>query len=162
MSQDRDEAEGALRAAVRLLAARPLTRRELIDRLVKRRFEEPIARAAADELERRGLLSDRRAAESAARTQVERGAARGLAEEKLLARGVDRATARRAVSDAAGNRDEAAAALALARKRVRLCPPGLKPESIRRRVFAYLARRGYDEQTATETVERAVAEILPR
>jgi hypothetical protein len=91
----------AMAAGVRLLAARSLTRHELVERLVKRRIDRGAAAAAADELERKGLLSDRAAAASAARSQIERGTARGLVEEKLLARGIGGATARRAVGDAA-------------------------------------------------------------
>ncbi len=162
MSAGDDQMAKAVSAAVRLLAARSLTRHELVDRLVKRRFDEGVARRAAESLERQGLLNDRAAAASAAHALLERGTAPGLAEDRLRDRGVDAAIARRAVRDAAGDRSEGDAALALARKRVRLCPPGLGPEAIRRRVFAWLARRGYDEETATAAVERAVSEIVPR
>lgn len=160
MSGEEDIAK-AVKAAVRLLAGRSLTRQELVTRLA-RRFDAAVAEAAADRLERERLLSDRAAADSGARSELARGASRERAAERLLARGVDHATARRAVIDAAGGRDEGEAALDLARRRVRMCPAGLEPEAIRRRVFAYLARRGYDEDTARAAVERAVGEILPR
>ena len=152
----------ALAAAVKLLAGRSLTRAELVGRLVKRRVPETIAEGAATELERKGLLSDRRAAESGAADRAVRGDAPALIEDKLRARGVDPAEARRAAAGATEGRAEAETALALARKRVRACPPDSDPESMRRRVFAYLARRGYDEDTCAAAVERAVAEVLPR
>ncbi len=151
----------AIRAAVKYLAARSLTRRELVGRLVKRGFDRTLADAAADDLGRQGLLNDRAAAQAAARRQIERGSAGTLAEDRLVSRGIDPVLARQAVSDATGDRDEASAALDLARKRVRACPPSLEPDSIRRRVFAFLARRGYDEETARSAVDRAVREIIP-
>lgn len=151
----------AFRAATKALATRALTRKALVELLVKRRHPPEAAAAAADRLERAGLLSDAAAAESIAHARAARGDAAGLIEQTLRDRGVDAPTARRALASTVGRRDESAAALALARKRVRAAPPSLSVEALRRRVFAYLARRGYEEDTAATAVERAVAEIAP-
>lgn len=150
----------ALAAAVKLLAGRSLTKAELVARLAKR-LPEDAAIGAAAELERKGLLSDRRASESDAAARAARGETRALIEDNLRARGVERVTARRAADAATEGRSEADTALTMARKRVRVCPAGLSPEAMRRRVFAYLARRGYDEDTCAAAVERAVREVLP-
>ena len=48
------------------------------------------------------------------------------------------------------------------RNRVRRSRPDLTPEVIRRRVFAFLSRRGYDEETARHAVETAADEYLGR
>jgi hypothetical protein len=59
-------------------------------------------------------------------------------------------------------RDEGSEALEIARIRVRTSPAKLAPDAIRRRVFAFLQRRGYDEETARHAVEVAAEEYLGR
>ncbi|MFM9996859.1 MAG: hypothetical protein ACKVU4_13790 [Phycisphaerales bacterium] len=152
----------ALRAATRALAARPLTRVALIELLVKRRHATEAAHAAADQLERAGFLSDQAAADAIAQSRASRGDSPALIEQKLREKGADATTARRAAASVTSGRAENATALELARKRVRAAPPSLSVEGLRRRVFAFLARRGYEEDVAAAAVERAVGEVAPR
>lgn len=151
----------ALRAATKALADRPLTRRELVALLTRRGHLPRDAEDAADRLQGSGLLSDAAAADAAAHALAARGAARDFIASRLRDRGVSDPIARRAVDGVLGDRDEAAAALELARKRARSASARLSPEAIRRRVYAWLVRRGYDEDAAADAVERAVAEITP-
>ena len=88
--------------------------------------------------------------------------ARPLLEAELLERGIDRGLADAVLHEAFVDRDEDSEALELAREKVRTSPARLTPEAVRRRAFAYLARRGFDEETARQAVEIAAEEYLGR
>jgi len=148
----------AMKAAVRALARRPMSRRELREKLAVKFDAALVDRVLAD-LERQKLLSDHAAADAIAHAQHRRGSASGLIEERLRERGIEPAAARRAVKSATEAQGDTARAFELARQRVRTAPAGLELDAIRRRVFAWLARRGYAEETCRDAVERAVEGI---
>lgn len=161
MKKNSDEFAAALRAAVAALARRPMTRREVSDFLERREHAPEIIGRVTTHLERQSLLSDRAAAEAIAHTQLRKGSASGEIRRRMLNRGVPPDVAANVSRQATEGRDDASEALRLARVRVRACPPTLSPEAIRRRVFAWLARRGYDDETCRSAVERATKEITP-
>ncbi len=85
-----DEARAA---ALRLLARREHTRRELTDKLGKRGFEPRIIGRVLDGLESDGLLDERRFAESFVRSRLDRGQGPLRIGGELRLRGVDGAVA---------------------------------------------------------------------
>ena len=136
--------ERAYQAAVRALAARARARADLARRLSARGHPVDAVRSALERLARAGFLDDMRfAAAYVSRRRGSRGSARLVAE--LLAQGVERAVAERAVGEGSGAEGAALefdAARALARRRA--AQLGHLPFEVRRRrVLAYLARRGY-------------------
>lgn len=151
----------ARREAIRLIAARAYTRRGLMDRL-RRRFDAEDAEAAVAHVEALGLIDDRAFAEAYLRGQVGEGAGSRsagprLLEAKLRQRGVEGGVARRAVTEAVSEVDLGAEALRLAERRAGLASVrALEPEVARRRVYGYLARRGFDAATCAEAVRRAI------
>jgi SOS response regulatory protein OraA/RecX len=155
----KDEFPAAWRRAVRALARRPVTRRELAS-LLGKRFGADMVKRVLDDLERQSLLSDPAAAEAIAHARARTGAATGQIEQRLLDRGVAPELARRAAKKATAHRSDEAEAFRLARERVRAAPARLSPDALRRRVFAWLARRGYDELTCQDAVERAVERVV--
>ena len=149
--------EAACRAAVRLLATRSRSRADLRRRLVQKQHPPAAADGALARLEARGLLEDRRfAREYAASHALRRGPARLLRD--LLAQGVERGTAEEAVRAALADEgvDPVSAARAVAEKRARQLAD-LPLEVRRRRLLAYLARRGFQGSEA-----RGLAEELCR
>jgi len=149
--------EAACRAAVRLLASRSRSRADLRRRLVQKQHPPAAADGALARLEARGLLEDRRfAREYAASHALRRGPARLLRD--LLAQGVERDTAEEAVRAALADEgvDPVSAARAVAEKRARQLAD-LPLEVRRRRLLAYLARRGFQGSEA-----RGLAEELCR
>ena len=149
--------EAACRAAVRLLATRSRSRADLRRRLVQKQHPPAAADGALARLEARGLLEDRRfAREYAASHALRRGPARLLRD--LLAQGVERGTAEEAVRAALADEgvDPLSAARAVAEKRARQLAD-LPLEVRRRRLLAYLARRGFQGSEA-----RGLAEELCR
>ena len=149
--------EAACRAAVRLLATRSRSRADLRRRLVQKQHPPAAADGALARLEARGLLEDRRfAREYAASHALRRGPARLLGD--LLAQGVERGTAEEAVRAALADEgvDLVSAARAVAEKRARQLAD-LPFDVRRRRLLAYLARRGFQGSEA-----RGLAEELCR
>ena len=149
--------EAACRAAVRLLATRSRSRADLRRRLVQKQHPPAAADGALARLEARGLLEDRRfAREYAASHALRRGPARLLRD--LLAQGVERGTAEEAVRAALADEgvDPVSAARAVAEKRARQLAD-LPFDVRRRRLLAYLARRGFQGSEA-----RGLAEELCR
>ncbi len=150
-------------AAIKALAGRDLTRAELIEHLAKKRHAPPVAEAALAELEELGIVDDHRvASEYVERRIAEDAPTRAMIEAELLERGIEATVAAAVLNEIVAVRDEGQEALDLARDRVRRSKPDLKPEVIRRRVYAFLARRGYDEETCRHAVETAADEYLGR
>ena len=162
MSTSDDKVQGAKDAAIKALAARDLTRRELMEFLVSRRYASATVEAAITELEVLGLVDDQRVAEAFVRSRLTGAVARDMIETELIERGVDEGIVTRVLDAMLQGRNEGNEALELARIRVRTSPAKLDPDAIRRRVFAFLQRRGYDEETARHAVEVAAQEYLGR
>ncbi|MBY6205760.1 regulatory protein RecX [Halomonas denitrificans] len=90
--------EVALReAAVRLLARREHSRRELVRKLVQKGWPDDAVQPVVDALESDGLQSDQRFAESFVRQRVGKGYGPLRIRAELAERGIDRADAGRAL-----------------------------------------------------------------
>lgn len=140
--------------ALGLLAVRSRTRRELETRLLSAGFDLEEIREELVRLEEVGLVDDERFAEAFAehaaggRLEGRRSVAASLA-----AKGVARPTIERVLEDMGS--DEEGRALELARSRVgRLA--SLPPETARRRLVSFLARRGYDLSVALGAARSAL------
>jgi len=150
--------EAAYRAAVRAQTRRPHARTELRRRLLKKQHPGAAVDAALDRLAAQELLDDRRFAEHfvATRGASGRGSVRLLQDLRRL--GVDQRVAEEAVSTAlvAEGIDEAALVRQVAERRARQL--GALPRTAkRRRLLAYLGRRGYHGAEARAVVEQVLA-----
>ena len=162
MKRTEDPVAAAKEAGLRALGTRDLTRAELVELLIKRHEPEAVD-AAVLELETVGVVDDRRVAMQYVQSRIEaEKPARAALEAELLERGVDPGLVHSVLHEAMGSRDEEEEALELARDKVRRSRPDLSAEVIRRRVYQFLARKGYDEETAKRAVERAAEEYLGR
>lgn len=142
--------EGAVVAALDrgldLLAFRDRSAVELRRALVRKGVEAGHAAAAVERLRDAGLLDDGRYARALARSRaMNAGASRRRVEQELARRGVAREVADEAIAEvwAEEGVDQSAAAIALARKRAPSLAR-LDAVSRRRRLYGFLARRGYD------------------
>ncbi len=127
---------------MRLLSHRERTRVELSRRLRSKGYDVDTVEGVLDRLSAAGLQSDERFAEVfAAEAHRSRGLSAAALQGELLRRGVERKLA----SEAATERpeDEEARARELVAARARRLPSGTPPDAQRRRLAAYLARRGY-------------------
>ena len=132
----------AKEAAYRLLSYRDRSEKEMRDRLARHGHAEEIVEEAMASLRANGYLDDARFAE---RWVANRGTTRGrraLAFE-LRQKGVDAAAAQEALSEAAGDESQRAAAREAAVRRVGERPADTSPPA-KARLAAYLQRRGFD------------------
>ncbi|MEM7629182.1 MAG: RecX family transcriptional regulator [Planctomycetota bacterium] len=145
--QSASDRVAAYQSTLRLLAVRSRTERELRDRLRMKRYPSHAVDHALARLERAGLIDDRAAAESAVRSQLAaRPTGPRLLEAKLRSRGVRGDVAGEVVAEALAGRDLAQDAERIARAHVRAVPPTFDRRGVERRVYAKLARRGYDSE----------------
>ncbi len=163
MPTRKDSIASAQDAALKLLAARDLTRQEIAERLAKKGFDTGVIEQATLALETAGAIDDERVSREFVRRRTEDdGAARALIEAELLERGVDASIVQRVLAETSDLRDEGAEALELARDRVRRSKPDLQPQMVIRRAFEHLVRKGYDEDTSRHAAEQAAREYLGR
>lgn len=147
----------ATRHALRILASRAKPKSALRRQLVLRGHEARAVDRAIERIEAAGLIDDRAFALHTAERLAERGGqARRLIENKLRQKGIDASLARDAVREAATELDEADEAIRLAQARAPRMDPRLEPEAKARRLFAWLARRGFDSGDARRAVELAL------
>ena len=135
----------AMLVGLRYLSVRPRSRREVERRLRRDRIDEAAIEHALERLEELGYLDDAQFAASFVRDRIRlRPCGTRRMQSDLLARGVSREDADRGINQAMVEEDTTEEALlrrvATARAR-RLT--GAEPAKARRRLFDYLARRGF-------------------
>jgi regulatory protein len=152
------DVEAAYRAAVRGLVARARARGDLRRRLVQKQHPPAAVDGALARLAEQGLLDDRRyaLAYAARRARGGKGPARLVVE--LVAQGVDRRTAEAGVRDALAEEriDPAAALRDVATRRAAQLSDLARPVR-KRRLLAYLSRRGYPGAAVRDLVEELLA-----
>jgi len=148
------DVEAAERAALRALARRAHARLDLQRRLVRKQHPPAAVEAALERLAIRGLLDDHRFAEQYAALRATRGKGPARLLRDLQAQGVERRTAEDAVRGALEEEgiDPALEARAVAAKRARQLS-GLPVPVRKRRLLAFLVRRGYAGMQLKELVE---------
>jgi regulatory protein len=151
-----DQASRATEAALVFLGYRPRSEKEVRDRLRRGGFEQEAIEHAIARLHEWRYLDDadfaRRWVENRT-THRPRG--RRLLQQELRHKGIDGEIARDAID--AAELDETGAAEALARRRLPSYA-GDEPAAIRRRLGAYLARRGYGYDVIRIALDRALGE----
>jgi regulatory protein len=151
-----DQASRATEAALVFLGYRPRSEKEVRDRLRRGGYEQQAIDHAISRLHEWRYLDDA----DFARRWVENRAAhrprgRRLLQQELRHKGIDTETAREAIDNV--DLDETGAAEALARRRLPAYA-GDEPAAIRRRLAAYLARRGYGYDVIRIALDRAIGE----
>jgi regulatory protein len=151
-----DQASRATEAALVFLGYRPRSEKEVRDRLRRGGYEPAAIEHAIARLHEWRYLDDA----DFARRWVENRTAhrprgRRLLQQELRHKGIDGEIARDAIDDA--DLDETGAAEALARRRLPSYA-GDEPAAIRRRLGAYLARRGYGYDVIRTALDRALGE----
>jgi regulatory protein len=150
--------ESAHSYALKLLAMRGYSTRDLRRKLERRDYSPDESAQTVESLMRSGLLDDARFAEQYARSRMVNDSASPRRVVQLLSRyGIPRALAEQAVTRVIETEqlEPSASAEALARKKA-VSLKGLEPAVARRRLFAYLARRGFDLEHIRSAVSSAI------
>jgi regulatory protein len=144
--------------ALNLLAFQARSARDLRRRLVQKGEPAEHVDRAIERLTAQGLLDDAQFARQLARSKVaSQGASRRRLQQEMFKRGVAREVADEAIAEVYEDEqvDEGVLVEEVARKRVRSLAK-LDPEARRRRLYAFLARRGYEG----EAIRRAMRAVL--
>jgi regulatory protein len=136
---------------LRLLTARPRSRAELADALLKRGIPEDVSESVLDRLNELGLINDAALAEAAVHSgHAHRGLGRRVLSTELRRRGVPDKIAREALASVHPE-DEEHRARELVRRKLR-GNTVRDPSTLARRLCAMLARKGYSEGLAWRVV----------
>jgi regulatory protein len=150
------DGEAAYRTVLRCLELRSHARRDLGRRLVRKGHPKQAVESALERATALGLLDDAAFAQDYVRTRAARGRGPLRLTRDLLAMGVERSLIDRALAvEWPEGSDGTSVPLGLATKRAAQLGPLPRPTK-RRRVLAYLARRGFSGREVTEMVERVV------
>ena len=149
---------GAYDRALNLLAFQARSARELKRRLVQKGEDPALADAAVARLVERGLLDDADYARQLTRSKVlGAGASKRRVQQELFKKGVARETADAAIAEVFEDEqvDEQAIVDDAARKKARALAK-LDPATRRRRLYGFLARKGYDGEKIRAAMRAAL------
>jgi regulatory protein len=150
------DAEAAFRTLLRALERRSFARADLARRLIRKGHPRAAVEAAVERATGLGLLDDAAFAVAFVQTRAPRGRGPSRLTRDLMTMGVERALIDRALAaEWTDGSDRGSVPLALAAKRVAQLGDLPRPVK-RRRVLAYLARRGFSGRDITELVGRLV------
>jgi regulatory protein len=144
--------------ALNMLAANPRSERELRRRLVQKGEPEARVDAALARLVASGVVNDETFARQFTRSRVlGRGASRRRVRDELFKRGVSGQAAAQAIAEVFEDEqvDETALVEAAARKKLRGLG-SVDEVTRRRRLYAFLMRRGYDSAQIRDAIARVV------
>ena len=148
--------EAAYRTVLRCLELRSYACRDLGRRLLRKGHPRQAVEAALERATGLGLLDDAAYARGYVQTRTARGRGPSRLIRDLLAMGVQRSLIDCALAaEWPEGSDRSSVPLVLATKRAAQLGP-LPRQTKRRRVLAYLARRGFSGREVTEMVERVV------
>ena len=139
----------AVRRALEFLARRRRTRAELQKQLLKA-FSEAETNAAVARIDELGYLDDESWAKDYVATSRAQGRGRSVLARELSQHGIDT----EAQLSALAEHDDLSQALAIAVKRVRSLQR-LAPEVRDRRLYAFLRRRGFNDETTKQAMDAA-------
>jgi regulatory protein len=151
-------APSAYNYALNLLSARPYATRALHRKLIQKQYSAADADDAIRRLVDNGLLDDAKYAEQYARSKIlSTGASKRRLAQDLFRKGIKGDVATSAIANVI-DQDEIDPAAVIERvARKKLAQLGnLEPVVLRRRLFAFLARRGYD----VDEIKRVVSLLI--
>lgn len=153
-----EEFRQAWESALRLLTYRERSRKELNDKLVGKKYSPSAVSAVIGKLERLELLDDEKFARLWVNSRINsKPRAAWLVGRELDQKGIAQETARRILGELIPPEREREAARQLAESRVRQYR-GEDPRTARRKLFAYLARRGFPSETIRECLDDLIGE----
>ena len=148
--------EAAFRTVLRALEVRSYAKADLGRRLQRKGHPRPAVEAALERVAQLGLLDDAAYAQTYVETRAARGRGPSRLTRDLLSMGVERGLIDRALAAHwPEGSDQSSVPMALAQKRAAQLG-SLPRQTKRRRLVAYLARRGFTGREITEIVDTVV------
>lgn len=135
-----------------LLSRRMYTKKEIINKLKKKRFSEDVLNSAIATVERYGYIDDKRFAEEWIRSRRHKEGNLSLRYE-LLSKGIEREIIDEVLDQFKDGQDEMDIALSLAYRRIELYRND-DPKSVMRKIYNFLIRHGFSSETAYKVIEK--------
>ena len=145
--------EKAKAYAFLLLKFRLRSENELYGRLKKKNFDEAVARKTVSFLKEKEFIDDNVFAKGWIRSRIKRSLGLRRIREELKTKGVDPKVVETKVEELKGDYNEKDIVRELARNRF-LRLKDLEPAAARRRVYAYLMRRGFSQDTIMDALNQ--------
>ena len=144
--------------ALNLLSARPYATRALHRKLIQKQYSAADADDAIRRLVDNGLLNDAKYAEQYARSKMlSTGTSKRRVQQDLFRKGIKGDLATNAIANVIESEEiDPEAVLARVAKKKLAQLGDLEPVVLRRRLFAFLARRGYDVDEIKAVVSRLI------
>ena len=147
----------ALDRAVRMLAERSCSRREIERKLTLARFDPDVTDLVLFKLEKENLLNDREFAMQWVHSRSRKYVAFRIRQE-LRTKGIDEDIASEILEDLS-EEDQLRQAVALAVKKIRSLQPSCEEKKWKQRITSFLVRRGYSWDLALKAFEEAMRQI---
>ncbi|MEI7905683.1 MAG: regulatory protein RecX [Candidatus Firestonebacteria bacterium] len=142
-----------------LFSKRSYTRKEISDKLKRKKYEAEVIEAIVREFEALGYLNDGRYARAyAADSKNFRSAGKKLVQMKLLQKGVDKGIIANALEYAYKDTDEFKMAYKLAERRYKNYKKKDKVKEAKR-MQGFLVRRGYNFDTALKVIKKLMKDV---
>ena len=155
-----EETSGAKRLALRFLAHRPRTIKEVQNRLRENEFSDSDIKQTIENLERAGLLNDAEFARMYVRDALStKPTGKNLLKRKLLLLGIEKATIDEVLTDAFADVDDKASALEAGRKFLKKSTATRKASAqtqLRNRLASFLGRRGFGWDTIRPVLKELI------
>ena len=153
-----EERQDAYVKAVKWLGSRPRTEKELRGYLTRKEYEPATIDDCVRRLTEQRYVDDERFSRSLVEERLQRhGKGKQWIKQELLQKGVDKSTVQEAVG-AIDAEDEKASAMAIAKKRWKSLSGQEDRAGAKRKLYAYLARRGFSAAAVREAVREATAD----
>jgi regulatory protein len=157
-----EEETGAKHAALRFLAHRPRTRKEVRDKLREKEFGDKDIEKVLDNLTQAGLLNDMEFAKMYVRDALSaKPVGKNLLRQRLLLFGVDKATVDEVLQEAFSTVNDEAAAMEAGRKFLKKSLATRKASDkaqLRSRLAGFLNRRGFSWATIEPVMKTLIKE----
>jgi len=144
-------------SALRLLHYRERSIKELSDRLSEKHYSPKTIAAVIKRLEELDLLDDKKFARLWTRSRIRfKPRSAWLIGRELREKGIEEEVIQQVIEEEFTAEQEMGAAMSLAEKQVRRYR-GEESEKARRKLFAYLARRGFSSDMIRECIEKVLS-----
>jgi regulatory protein len=155
-----DDLQAALERALKLLAIRARSRRELADRLMGMGFGPLVVDKVDCRLAELGLVNDDEFALQRVHHLLAKGRSAGATRVDLESHGLSDELIESCMEQLGGERSDLSRAIAVARRRLLTCGH-LPAEKAFQRVARYLCSQGYDPEVAEEACRHVLPEAGP-
>ncbi len=136
-----------------LLKFRPRSEREIYERLRRKRFEEGIIRKTINFLKDRGFIDDKCFAQGWIESRIKKPLGLRRLKEELRIKGVKEEIINLQISEVKKSYPEADIVTKIAKERFRRIK-GIGAQKARRRIYAYLLRRGFSPEVVIDVLIR--------